>query len=150
HSVAVGFDPRHIVVANDYGAWRSVDGGLSWSSLNENLPNLPIRRLLPPSTPGTMRAVVDGVGQVELPPAAAAAHANWIRSVIADPTEGQRHAASLALQTEITAFARTATTWFAGSADGRMWTSIDGGKKWDPSPQLAAGRVDAIETGGEN
>src|SRR5215471_3692074 len=43
HSVAVSpQDSRQIVVANDFGVWKSTDAGLSWSGLNEDLPNLPI------------------------------------------------------------------------------------------------------------
>ena len=34
-------DPDQIVVANDFGVWRSLDGGISWSGLNRFLPNLP-------------------------------------------------------------------------------------------------------------
>src|SRR5579862_7692980 len=37
-------NPREIVAANKNGAWRSLDGGLSWSSLNKELPNLTVRR----------------------------------------------------------------------------------------------------------
>ena len=152
HTVAVSpLDRRQIVVGNDFGAWRTADGGLSWSSLNEDLPNLPIRRLLAPATSGSLRAEVDGIGIVELPPAAAASHANWIISAgAADQNEQQRQIASRKLGTEITAFARTAALWFAGSADGRLWTSPDSGATWNQATARAAGRIEAIRTGGEN
>jgi uncharacterized protein (TIGR03437 family) len=155
HSVAISpLDPRQIVVANDFGVWRTTDGGLSWTGLNEELPNLPMRHLLPSPVPGTMRAEVEGIGVVELPPAAAAAHANWIRASdsgagLPDPLDAQRKDASKILGTEITALGRTATTWFAGSIDGRLWTSFDSGKTWLPSTR-AAGRIVAIQTGGQN
>jgi uncharacterized protein (TIGR03437 family) len=151
HSVAVApLDSRQLVVANDYGVWRSADGGMSWAGLNEELPNLPIRRLLPSASPGTIRAEIAGAGIVELPPAAAAAHTNWVPSADStDPTAGQRRAASQALQTEITALARTPVMWFAGSADGRIWTSVDSGKSWMMS-QRVSGPVEAIRTAGEN
>src|SRR5207247_4209610 len=49
-SVAVSpANPDQIVVANDFGVWRSMDGGLSWAGLNQFLPNLTVRRIL--STP---------------------------------------------------------------------------------------------------
>src|SRR5579863_1212754 len=52
HGVAISpLDPRQIVVANDFGVWRTADGGLSWSGLNEELPNLPMRHLLPSAVP---------------------------------------------------------------------------------------------------
>jgi uncharacterized protein (TIGR03437 family) len=68
HSVAVGAN-GDLVVANDYGVWRSMDGGLSWSGLNLGLPNLPVRRILsaPQGTSGA-RVLIDGVGAVELQP----------------------------------------------------------------------------------
>ena len=46
-SVAVSpVNQDQIVVANDFGVWRSMDGGLSWAGLNELLPNLRIKRIL--------------------------------------------------------------------------------------------------------
>ena len=148
-SLAVSpLDPRQIVVANDLGVWRSTDSGLSWSSLNEELPNLPMRRLLPKGTSGSLRAEVEGIGLVELPPAAAAAHANWIPSAPQSEAAGKLKAAE-DLRTEITAFAKSATTWFAGSRDGRLWSSFDGGNSWSLWPQPAAGRIDAIVAGGD-
>ncbi len=147
-------DPRQIVVANDLGVWRSVDSGLSWSSLNEDLPNLPMRRLLPKSASGALRAEVEGVGIVELPPAAAAAHANWIPSpkdpdASQDATETQRQKAAQSLGIEITAFAKAPDIWFAGSIDGRLWSSSDHGSNWILSTRPAGGRIEAIVTAGE-
>src|SRR5579872_1324674 len=40
HDLAVSpLDPNELVVANERGVWRSLDGGLSWSGLNRFLPN---------------------------------------------------------------------------------------------------------------
>ena len=39
-------DPDEVTVAASSGVWRSVDGGLSWTGLNEFLPNLPAGHLL--------------------------------------------------------------------------------------------------------
>ena len=49
-----------IVVAGSAGIFRSLDGGQSWSSLNENLPNFPSARI---------RSLPEGAqgAQVELP-----------------------------------------------------------------------------------
>ena len=58
HDVAVSpGDPDQIVVANDFGVWRSMDGGLSWSGLNQRLPE-PARRAHPVHSArhGTARA----------------------------------------------------------------------------------------------
>ena len=70
HDLAVSpRDPDLLIVANDYGVWRSADGGLSWSGLNQSLPNLPVRRILatPQGLAGT-RVAVEGVGLLELQP----------------------------------------------------------------------------------
>jgi uncharacterized protein (TIGR03437 family) len=150
HALAVSpLDSRQIVVANDYGVWRSTDAGLSWSSLNEDMPNLPMRRLLPRGATGALRAEVEGIGVVELPPAAAAAHTNWIPApaeAAVEDREAQLRAAA-ALGTELTAFATSPGTWYAGAKDGRLWTSVDQGSKWTAAPQSAGGRLAAIATG---
>jgi uncharacterized protein (TIGR03437 family) len=39
-------DPDLVVVSNAVGLWKSADGGLSWSSLNERLPNFPVSRFV--------------------------------------------------------------------------------------------------------
>jgi hypothetical protein len=58
-SVAVSpNDDREIVLANDFGVWRSMDGGLSWDGLNEFLPNLTVLRIL--STPRGRHSRRDG------------------------------------------------------------------------------------------
>ena len=36
-------NPLDITAANQFGVWRSLDGGLSWQSLNHDLPNLDAR-----------------------------------------------------------------------------------------------------------
>ena len=39
-------NPEEITVATDLGVFRSADSGKSWMSLNDGLPNLPVKRLL--------------------------------------------------------------------------------------------------------
>src|SRR5438105_540209 len=70
HDLAVSpRDPDLLIVANDYGVWRSADGGLSWSGLNQSLPNLRVRKILatPAGLAGT-RLEVAGAGLLELQP----------------------------------------------------------------------------------
>ena len=59
-------DSDEIVAAAATGVWRSVDGGLSWSGLNQSLPNLPVRRLraTPTGTNG-LRISLRGLGDAE-------------------------------------------------------------------------------------
>jgi len=35
-----------LAVASAAGVWHSIDGGLSWTGLNQFLPNLPLRRIV--------------------------------------------------------------------------------------------------------
>src|SRR5262245_891824 len=39
-------DPEEITVSSATGIWRSMDGGATWSGLNEGLPNLPARKII--------------------------------------------------------------------------------------------------------
>jgi photosystem II stability/assembly factor-like uncharacterized protein len=58
-----------LVVAGDAGVFRSADGGIAWSSLNEGLPNLPATRLLnlPAGAQGVKLALTNDEA-VEWPP----------------------------------------------------------------------------------
>src|SRR5205807_9115255 len=67
HSLAISrHDPDQNVVANDYGAWRSLDGGLSGTGLNQGLPSLAVRHILAaPAGAAGVRSLVHGFGPVE-------------------------------------------------------------------------------------
>ena len=146
HSLAVSpGDADQLAVANDFGVWRSMDGGLSWSGLNLHLPNLAASRIL--ATPGGMhgtRIQVQDRGAMELPPGAEA----WqpISSAQAETNDTVQDAAeasamrraSEALRTRITAVAVSGSTVYAGAADGRIWVSLDGGGSWTLSPRQGA------------
>jgi uncharacterized protein (TIGR03437 family) len=144
HSLAVSpADADQLVLANDFGVWRSVDGGLSWSGLNRFLPNLAVRRIeaTPNGTSGT-RVEVAGLGSLELPPGGSV----WF------PESGaaQTNEAVLRLQysammgTPITAVGTAGTTVYAGSADGRIWVSLDSGATFRPSRTETAGPIERI------
>jgi uncharacterized protein (TIGR03437 family) len=128
-------DPDQLAVANDFGVWRSMDGGMSWSGLNQSLPNLPASRILAaPSGGQGARIIVRNLGPMELPPGSTEA---WAPS--ADPQtiaeSSALRAASQALGTEITAIAASGQILYAGAADGRIWVSLDGGRSWTSSPR---------------
>ena len=142
HSVAVSpGDADELAVANDFGVWRSMDGGLSWSGLNLRLPSLPASRIL--ATPGGMhgtRILVRGLGAMELAPGAEA----WqpisdaqVRTEDAAEGNALRRAAQ-ALGTRITAVGLAGQTLYAGAADGRIWVSLDAGGSWTASPRPGA------------
>jgi uncharacterized protein (TIGR03437 family) len=62
-------DPNLIVVANSRGLWRSADGGLSWSDLNLNLPNLPPAKIWSVSATASPRVLLQGIGAAGVDPA---------------------------------------------------------------------------------
>ena len=144
-SVAISpSDADQIVLANDYGVWRSMDGGLSWSGLNQTLPNLPVRRILStPSGTAGARVAVDNFGVLELPHGGTVWHPAL--GVHIDD-EARMSAYSAVLHAEITAIGRSGDAVFAGSADGRIWMSLDGGASFQATntPHGSVGRVERI------
>jgi uncharacterized protein (TIGR03437 family) len=141
-SVAISpADPDQLVLANDFGVWRSLDGGLTWTGLNQGLPNLPVRRIL--STPsGTHGIEVEaaGLGGLELPPGGSL----WLP--VKDTTVAEE-TALLARYSGITGASITATaasgaTVYAGSSDGRIWVSLDAGATFRISRTETAGPVE--------
>ena len=140
-------DANQLVVANGFGVWRSVDGGLSWAGLNRFLPNLNVRRIL--ATPANGRGVevaIDGIGAAELIPGNRAAALPW--QVVADPRIDQDvqtlRAYSAQLGVEITATAAEADVVYAGAADGRIWVSLDRGRTWNPSRAASSGPIESF------
>ena len=144
-SVAVSpGDPDQLAVANDFGVWRSMDGGLSWSGLNLQLPNLPVRRILatPGATHGT-RILVRDLGAMELAPGAEAWQPVSDAQLEAESSTLRR--LSQALGARITAVAVSGQTVYAGAADGRIWASLDGEGSWTAPPRpIANGPIERI------
>jgi len=148
HDLAVSpLDPSQIVVANEYGVWRSLDGGLSWTGLNRLLPNLSVRRILAtPANGHGIEAEIDGLGAAELPPGNRSTPAPW--QILADSQIGQeaqiRRTYSAQLGAEITAIGASGDVVYAGSADGRIWVSLDRGRSWNPPQAAATGPIESF------
>jgi uncharacterized protein (TIGR03437 family) len=145
HDVAVAAGMRdRIVVANDYGVWRSADGGLSWSSLNEGLPNLAVRRILstPTGTAGT-RVEAEGFGTLELTPGAAVWHP--VESAVQNSPDSLNARFARILQADVTTVEISGDTVYAGTSDGRILVSLDGGRTFpNPAEPNGSGRVERI------
>jgi uncharacterized protein (TIGR03437 family) len=144
HSVALSpRDPNRIVVANDFGVWQTLDGGLTWAGLNLALPNLPARRIVstPTGTAGP-RIQVDNLPEtLELVPGAAI----WTPTGPLEDDADRKNSYSVAIGAEIQSLAAAGQTIYAGSSDGRMWVSGDGGAVFQESPLPAgAGPVERI------
>ena len=121
-----------IVVAGSAGIFRSLDGGQSWSSLNENLPNLPSARIRSlPEGPQGAQVELPGAMVVEWQPGERQA---W------RPANNAKAAGDLAYRrilsgtrgATVTAFATEQQYVYTGMADGRIAVSTDSGVSWQP------------------
>lgn len=139
-------DPNSIAVAGGTGVWRSADGGLTWSSCNAALPHLPVRRILSlPRGPQGAR-----ISFLSPQPGAAAAF-EWQpgeRTAWRPAAEPAPNAALLALSRRLDAVVTVVQSqgdWaYAGSADGRLWVSMNRGGDWSMPAFNPAAAVESI------
>ncbi len=134
-----------IAVAGSAGIFRSLDGGRSWSSLNENLPNLPsphIRNL--PEGPQGAQVELPGAMVVEWQPGERQA---W-RPVDNTDAVGDlmyRQILSSDRGASVTALAKGQRYIYTGMADGRVIVSADGGSTTQPERRIGqSGAVTAF------
>ncbi|HBY58882.1 MAG TPA: hypothetical protein DEH78_03615 [Solibacterales bacterium] len=134
-------DPDQIAVAGPFGVWRSLDGGLSWDGLNRQLPNLPVRRLT--AVPAGARGVrvQTEAGELEWAPGERQA---WRVSDGGAAAAEMRALALASLLTglRVTAQASSGSVQYAGSEDGWLAASTDGGANW--TRERAGARVVAF------
>jgi uncharacterized protein (TIGR03437 family) len=115
-------DGEEITVAGGAGVFRSVDGGKSWSGLNQGLPNLPAARIR--SVPSEERGVqleLPGATMVEWQPGEKTA---W-RLVDNTPAVNDavlRQFFSERLGTPVTAVKQSGNSTYVGRADG--WLNV--------------------------
>ena len=144
-------DSDEIVAAASTGVWRSVDGGLSWTGLNQGLPNLPVRRLYatPSGTHGIRMSLRVPGGreyngtEYEWAPGEKTA---WkpSRNSDAEREAALEQALSQVLNASITAVATAGNNIYAGAADGQLWASSDRGASWSAARERASGPVESI------
>jgi uncharacterized protein (TIGR03437 family) len=139
-------DPDEVTVASATGVWRSVDGGLSWTGLNDFLPNLPSGHLLglPSGTRGVRLSVANSAGEIEWAPGEKTA---WkaMDATEASREQNLKNALSQVLKHSITAIATAKDYIYAGDSEGRLRVSADAGVSWGAVSKLAeSGRVEAI------
>lgn len=139
-------DPDEIAVASSSGVWRSLDGGLSWSGLNQSLPNLPVRKIasLPNGTRG-MRIALSGPDGIEMewtPGQKAAWHLIQNADFIQD--QSLRSTLSRQFGVSVTAAATFGNYIYAGSAEGQIWSSADRGVTWETPLDRLGSPVEAL------
>jgi len=139
-------DPDEVTVASASGVWRSVDGGLSWTGLNDFLPNLPSGHLLglPSGTRGVRLSVANSAGEIEWAPGEKTA---WkpVDATEAGRDQNQKNALSQELKHAVTAIATVKDYIYAGDSDGRLRVSADAGVSWGAVSRLGeSGKVEAI------
>ena len=137
-------DSQVIFVANDFGIWRSNDGGLSWSGLNDGLPNLPAAEIVNPVAGRDAGLFISGMGAAQLDTRGPVASASWRISSTNPPGKADRDSASKTLGATISALNGSGDVWYAGSMDGRLWASRDGRATWTPAAVNIAGAIERI------
>lgn len=113
-------DSQEVVAANQFGVWRSLDGGLSWHGLNDDLPNLPVRKL----SGKRVVSLLDG-SLLQFNSGA------WTLAGTAPPE-------TLRANFTLTAASQTGSVAYGGTADGRILLSRDGGATWSESSRPAS------------
>ncbi len=117
-------NPQEISAANQFGVWRSLDGGLTWQGLNEDLPNLTVRKWL------GRRTILLADGTL-----AEAGPGGWSPTQGSDPELALRARFGGAIHADVSAAAESTTgIAYAGTADGRLLVSRDSGKTWNENP----------------
>ncbi len=135
-------DPDEITVATRNGVWRSLDGGQSWSGLNEGLPNLPARKILRiPGSGSPARILLDGEEAIWRAGSQRKAW-NAVAPEQSRVEEALRQGISALLQETITAVAASGDQVYAGTRSGRIWASADQARTWQAFNVTDAGAIE--------
>jgi len=133
-----------VVVAGADGVFRSMDGGKTWSGLNESLPNLPASRLLslPAGDRGANLALTDG-SAVEWVPGQKAAWTPVDNPQLANELE-QRRMYSSQRGMPVTTVANSGDYIYTGMVEGRLSVSADRGVTWTMGGLNDTGTIERI------
>lgn len=131
-----------IVTAGAAGVFRSVDGGQSWSGLNQGLPNLPATRLLDlPAGDQGARIALRNDAAADWPPGNKDA---WLPANNSDlVNETQLRAALSSLRgVNVTALAIAGDFVYAGMQNGDVSVSANRGLSWQTFSSAGSGPVE--------
>lgn len=130
-------DPDELVLSTGSGVWRSLDGGLTWSGLNDALPNLPARKIL---AVRPVRVQLD-TGEAEWRPGQPA----WQVLAAGDgPGEEQLRSRLAEVLGGAVSAAHASGDWLYGGLAGRLMASSDRGRTWQSFGVPEASVVTAI------
>lgn len=144
--VDIAASPREageVTVTTRDGIWRSMDGGMSWSGLNDGLPNFPDARIL--SLPAGSRGIRLAAGDAAfewVPGERKAWREIRDADLMADLERRQQWTERFGI--EITATAAVGSQLYAGASDGRIWASSDAGATWQPFKLREMGAIQRI------
>ena len=128
-------DPNEVAASTSAGVFRSLDGGKTWSGLNEGLPNLPAVRLWAVPTG-------DRGAEIEVPGALALEWQPGERQAWRRVTNPELVLeASVRQVLGVTAFAQSGTALYQGFQDGRITVS-DGAGAQIPYSVQNGGKVE--------
>ena len=127
-------DPENsdrIAVATSSGLWMSLDGGVSWQGWNDGLPAFRVTRILavPARSRGLQVSVRRDAGSISVE-WAPGFRLGWLPTATRDTEDLLRAAFAQALPAKISAAAEGPGALYAGSEDGRIWSSVDGENLW--------------------
>jgi len=133
-----------ITVGGSAGVFRSLDGGKSWSGLNQTLPNLPATRLLslPSGDQGVRVALTDGSAVAWEPGQkiawAPADNFDIAREKLLRQLYGQQRGEN------VTALSISGSAVYLGTVDGKIESSSNNGATWTTgfAPQPGTGAVE--------
>ena len=125
---------NELTAANQFGVWRSLDGGLSWRGLNDELPNLRARKFL------DRRTVVLADASVIHSDAGGA----WMPISGADPEVALRQNVARRSGWQFSSVAQSGAILYGGTGDGRLAVSRDGGSTWTEAPRATSFSIDRL------
>lgn len=133
----VAVDPENsdrIAVAAASGVWVSLDGGLSWQGWNDGLPAFRVTRILAAPAGGRgVQVLVKGESAARAVEWAPGFRLGWLPASGRDTEEALKAGFAESLHAKISAAAEGSGAYYAGSEDGRLWSSLDGGALWRPA-----------------
>lgn len=130
-------NPDVVAIAAETGVWRSLDGGNSWASLNEEFPNLPVTAILAAPGGGRGVTVATDAGALEWRPGS---HAAWSR--VPFPADVASRLADQGAGRSVWKDPADARLMLR-SEEGRLYWTINGGTFWDELALPAETRVRA-------